>query len=476
MQPYKKTINELIRNLPPKEIIGDDQKIITGLCIDSREVVPQSLFIAIVGEKVDGHDFIATAIEMGASAIVCEKIPDTIMSEVTYIRVPDTKEVAGSIADSFYDHPSHAMKVVGVTGTNGKTTIATALYNALTDLGYICGLVSTIENKIGKETRETERTTPDALSLQKLFADMRDAGCSHVFMEVSSHALVLGRVTGVKFTGAIFTNLTHDHLDFHKTMDVYAEAKKMLFDNLLPESFAISNHDDAYGAFMTSTTPASVSVYGLDEISEIEYTILGTHFIYKSKKFFTPLVGKFNLYNTLALISTLEQLGITDSVLEGVVNHLQAARGRFEVVSHDNRIGIIDYAHTPDALKNVLETITHLKKNHQKVITVVGAGGDRDASKRAPMASIACELSDYVILTSDNPRTENPEQILEDMESGVLDKNNYTRIQDRVMAIQKAKEISQEHDIILIAGKGHETYQDIMGVKSHFDDREEFLK
>ncbi len=478
MKSYTKTIEQLFATIADKEVIGDDQKVISSLHIDSREVVAGSLFIAIVGEKVDGHTFIDTAIEKGATAIVCEHIPEICHPEITYIRVPDTKKILGILADTFYDHPSQTLKVIGVTGTNGKTTIATALYNAMTDLGYISGLISTIENKIGKEIFATERTTPDALSLQKLFAQMRDAGCAHVFMEVSSHALILGRVAATHFTGAIFTNLTQDHLDFHHTLEAYADAKKMLFDILLPTAFAITNTDDGYGAFMTADTQAPVIGYGLGEVSDVHYTVSGTHYMYQGVEFYTPLVGAFNLYNTLAILHTLEQLGIAGNQLHTAIQNLQAARGRFELVLAHGRIGIVDYAHTPDALKNVLETINHLKTTGQHVFTITGAGGDRDTGKRVPMAQIACELSDMLILTSDNPRTEDPEKILDDMEAGIQSNKNfkYKRIADRAEAIQTAIALSKENDIILIAGKGHETYQEVNGVKTHFDDKEEFLK
>ena len=465
--------------------IGDSR--LQGISLDSREVSKESIFIALVGEKVDGHDYIDDAIEKGAIAVVCQKMPQNSDDSVLYIHVPeDTQHYAGHIASAYYNFPSRNMKVIGITGTNGKTTIATSLWYGLTLLGKRVGLISTSENRIGGEVEVAQRTTPDPVSLQKLFARMRSAECAYVVMEVSSHAVTMGRIVGTIFGVGIFTNLTRDHINFHGTMEDYADAKKGFFDGLPSNAIAITNSDSDYGMYMVNDTKATVRSYSIEQFSDYHaqetwYSLNGSEFILFDTKYTTQLVGEFNIYNMLAVIAGLEACSIDRKRTHTILPEIPSVRGRFELVTRDseNKSAIIDYAHTPDALENVLESMNHLQEDGQKIITIFGCAGDRDHSKRDPMMNIAMEKSDYVIVTSDNPRSEDPEGILDDVTKAFIndtENTHWERITDRKEAIKKGYEIMTSKDILLIAGKGHEDYQEVHGKKIHFDDREVFLE
>jgi UDP-N-acetylmuramoyl-L-alanyl-D-glutamate--2,6-diaminopimelate ligase len=477
---------QLIKDIQTISIIGPESIDITGLKLDSKKVISGDMFFAVRGSMHDGHDYIQDAITRGATCVACEEIPQERSNTVTYVQVKNTEQVVGHIASAFFGNPSHDINIVGVTGTNGKTTVATLLYHAVTELGKKSGLVSTVHNRIGKESIPTAHTTPDAITLQSLFADMRDAGCTHVFMEVSSHALVRGRVLGTRFAGGIFTNLTQDHLDFHGTMDAYKQAKKMLFMLLDEKSFSLINADDHAGDVMKSGTKSSVVTYGIDggdlQAHIRSSDVSGSIVVIDGKVITTPMVGNFNIYNLLAVFGTLRQLGFEDTDIISVLGRVVGARGRFEVVqgSDNQPTAIVDYAHTSDALKNILTTIHGFKKPSGKVICVMGCGGDRDRGKRPQMGRIGAQLSDHMIITSDNPRSEDPVRITEEIYAGVSDNDlkKVTIILDRKEAVIYALQCAKSDDIVLVAGKGHETYQDIQGVKHHFDDKEiieEFL-
>ena len=459
---------------------GDMGKEVTRVTFDSRAVEAGALFVAIRGTRVDGHSFIPGAIDDGATVIVCEELPLELKEGVTYIAVKNSSEALSTIAANYYGNPAGKMKLVGVTGTNGKTTVTTLLYNLFRALGYKTGLVSTVVNRINDQTADATHTTPDALSLNQLFSDMVEAGCTHCFMEVSSHAIDQGRVAGVPFSGAVFTNISHDHLDYHKTFDAYIEEKKKLFDNLSSDAFALVNVDDKRGRIMLQNTKASKHTFALRSVAEFKARLLtnsleGLELDIDGKQAWFRLMGDFNAYNLLAAYGTAVLL---EEEADEVITQLtltQGAPGRFEqVLSDTGIIALVDYAHTPDALQNVLETITEFRTGNEKVITVVGCGGDRDKGKRPLMASIACKFSDRVIFTSDNPRTEDPIEILKDMEAGVSpsDFKKTTTIADREEAIKNACLQAERGDIILVAGKGHENYQEINGVKYPFDDKE----
>jgi UDP-N-acetylmuramoyl-L-alanyl-D-glutamate--2,6-diaminopimelate ligase len=456
-----------------------------GICFDSRDVEGGFLFVAQKGTIVDGHKFIKAAIDKGAKYIVCEFIPEEVKdSDVKFFIVEDSSETLGYIASEFYDNPSRKLKVVGITGTNGKTTTVTLLYNLFMDLGFKTGLVSTIVNKINHKEIKSTHTTPDAIELNKLFAQMVDEGCEYVFMEVSSHSLVQHRVTGVEFKGAIFSNITHDHLDFHKTFAEYIKAKKQLFDLLPNSAFALTNVDDSNGMVMLQNTRATKYTYSLKTLADFHALILENSFdgqllSIDNIEVWTKLIGRFNAYNILVIYSTALLLGLTkEETLKGI-SQLNSAEGRFDCITTSKGIKtIIDYAHTPDALINVINTINDIREGRGRLITVVGCGGDRDRTKRPIMAKIAAENSDLIILTSDNPRTEDPDKILEEMQKGiyiVTQKKTFT-ITNRHEAIKMACNLANKEDIILIAGKGHEKYQEINGVRHHFDDKEEVLK
>jgi UDP-N-acetylmuramoyl-L-alanyl-D-glutamate--2,6-diaminopimelate ligase len=454
---------------------------VNGLSIDSRNVKAGNCFIALKGTKTDGQEYITAAVDKGAVAIICETLPQKITDGITYIQVEDAAEAAGYASHNFYGEPSLKLKLVGVTGTNGKTTIATLLWKLFTELGYKCGLISTVQNQSGDKVIPATHTTPDAVSLNALLKQMLDEGCEFVFMECSSHAIHQSRIAGLQFRGALFSNITHDHLDYHKTFDEYIRVKKSWFDKLPSSAFAISNADDRRGAVMLQNTSAKKYFYSLKTMADFKGKILdnsleGLHMTVNEKEVYFRLIGEFNAYNLLAVYGAAVCFGEDkDKVLE-LLSSLDGAEGRFDyTVSKKEKVkGIVDYAHTPDALLNVLATIRNLRQGNEQIITVVGCGGDRDKTKRPVMAEVACEYSDKVIFTSDNPRSEDPMEILKDMQAGVnaVTKKKVISIADRKEAIKTAVNLAGNNDIVLIAGKGHEKYQDIKGVKYDFDDKQ----
>jgi UDP-N-acetylmuramoyl-L-alanyl-D-glutamate--2,6-diaminopimelate ligase len=460
---------------------GNTDIDINDVQIDSRNVQEGSLFIAVKGVAADGHQFIDKAIAQGAAAIVCERLPAELKDGVTYVQTTNSAEAAGRMAHNFYGQPTQKLKLVGVTGTNGKTTIATLLYKLFTALGYACGLVSTVENQIAGKVIPATHTTPDAISLNALLKQMADEGCEYAFMEVSSHAVHQRRIAGLEFAGGLFSNITHDHLDYHGTFDEYIKAKKAFFDGLSSGAFAITNIDDKRGAVMLQNTAAKKLTYSLKTVADfkgkiLENSLAGLVMTINDQEVHFRLIGEFNAYNLLAVYGAAVSLGEDKSHVLQYLSNITGAEGRFDymISPKDNVIGIVDYAHTPDALLNVLETIRKLRQGHEQVITVVGCGGDRDKTKRPVMGEVACEHSDKVIFTSDNPRSEDPQQILNDMEATLNSaaRRKYLSIADRKQAIKTAVSMAQPGDIVLIAGKGHEKYQEIKGVKHHFDDKE----
>ncbi len=460
------------------QIMGSTEIAISNIAFDSRALKENGLFIAIKGEAFDGHNFIEKAILNGATAIVCQEIPSSLQPNTTYVEVKDTREALAHIATNFYDHPSQEIDLVGVTGTNGKTTSCTLLHQLFSHLNFKAGLISTVECKIGEQVIESTHTTPDPITLNKLLRSMIDQGCSHCFMEVSSHAVVQHRITGLEFTGGVFTNITHDHLDYHKTFEAYLKAKKTFFDQLNDQAFALYNNDDANGKKMCADSPSQTLSFGLSNPSDYRAKILessldGLHLSINNHEVWIPLHGRFNAYNALGAFAVARELGIeAQDVLVGL-SKLEGARGRFQLIRNkQGKTAIIDYAHTPDALQNVLETIHDIKADSQKIICLVGCGGNRDKEKRPKMARIASDYAHRVILTSDNPRDEVPSQIIDDMMQGVSKKAalNTLAIENRKEAIKTAISIASEKDIILIAGKGHETYQEIKGIKHPFSD------
>ena len=474
-------LQDILYKVSLRSVSGSTATDVSSIHIDSRNVEKGGCFIAIHGTALDGHKYIQAAIEKGVSAIICEEMPAELTADITYVQVADSAEAAGYMAHEFYGRPSEKMKLVGVTGTNGKTTIATLLFKMCTELDHLCGLISTVQNQIGHEIIPSSHTTPDAISLNALLRKMLDAGCSHVFMECSSHAIHQHRITGLYFTGAIFSNITHDHLDYHKTFNEYIRVKKSFFDDLTSEAFAISNLDDKRGAVMLQNTPADKFYYSLRSISDFKGRILdnslaGLQMLINEQEVQFRLIGEFNAYNLLAVYAAAICLGEDRQEVLRVLSNLTGAEGRFEYIVSKNEkvIGIIDYAHTPDALLNVLTTIKKLSRGGEKIITVVGCGGNRDKSKRPLMAEVACEHSDKAIFTSDNPRDEEPEDIIRDMEQGLpaTAKRKVISITDRREAIKTAVSLAREEDIILVAGKGHEKYQEIKGKKFDFDDKQ----
>jgi len=479
-----KKLNKIINGLAIEEIIYKKDVDIKGLELDSRKVESGFIFFAISGTHNNGHDFINKAIDNGACVIVCENMPDDIKKDITYIKVKNSSISLGLIASNFYDNPSEKLKLYGVTGTNGKTTTATLLYRMAINLGHKAGLISTIVYIINENEFQSSHTTPDQLQLNKLLAEMVNEGCEYCFMEVSSHAIDQNRIFGLDFDGAIFSNITHDHLDYHKTFDEYLRVKKQFFDFLKPEAFALTNVDDKNGNVIVQNTKAKKYTYSLRSLADFKCKIIESHFDgmllnLDSCEVWTHFVGKFNAYNLLAVYSASVLIGFEKQDVLIELSKMVPVNGRFEVFkSPDGKFAIIDYAHTPDALENVLSTINEIRKKREAIICVAGAGGDRDKTKRPKMASIACKYSDKVILTSDNPRTENPIDILRDMESGVDEGNSkkVLTIPDRYVAIKTAVMLANKGDIILVAGKGHENYQEINGVKHHFDDKEVLKK
>jgi UDP-N-acetylmuramoyl-L-alanyl-D-glutamate--2,6-diaminopimelate ligase len=474
-------LSEVLYGIKLKSVLGLTDVAVSSIIFDSRAVVKDCMFVAIAGTQVDGHAYIAKAIEMGASTILCQVLPSDISAGVTYVVVDNSANAMGIAACNFYQNPAKKLTLIGVTGTNGKTSIATLLFNLYRAMGYTCGLLSTVQNQIMDEVIPSTHTTPDSVKINELLALMLKKGCSHVFMEVSSHAVEMGRVAGLHFAGGIFTNITQDHLDFHGTFDNYIKAKKGFFDMLPKTAFALTNGDDRNGKVMLQNTAANKYSYSLKNIGNfkgkvIDCGLFGLQMDINGLEVYFKLIGRFNAYNLLAVYGTAVLLGEPAEEVLAILSELTPPPGRFEqVVSSKNIVGIVDYAHTPDALQNVLETINDLREGIQKVITIVGCGGNRDKGKRPLMAKIACELSDEVILTTDNPRLENPSDILADMQEGVsiTKRKKVTQIIDRKEAIIEAVRRANPEDIILIAGKGHETYQDANGVKTHFDDREE---
>ncbi len=476
-----KQLKDILKPVSILETKGSTNNLVVkGLALDSRKVENDYVFIAVKGSLTDGHQYIGTAIQNGATCILCEEIPTEIDSNISYIKVEDSKEALGKLAAEFYDHPSKEIKLVGITGTNGKTTTVTLLHNLFTSLGYKVGLLSTIENKIGSRILSATHTTPDAIQLNSLLADMVEEGCEFAFMEVSSHAVDQKRIEGIAFKGAVFTNLSHDHLDYHKNFQSYLEAKKKFFDNLPKTAFALTNVDDRRGNVMLQNTQAKKFPYALKRTAAfkakiIENSLSGLQLDLDGAEFHGRLIGEFNAYNYLAVYATAMLLEMDRFEVLTELSNLQSAEGRFDYLFSNNtgKTGIVDYAHTPDALEKVLMTIDKLKQNNSQVLTVVGCGGDRDKTKRPKMAHLAATYSHRVILTSDNPRTEDPDSIIEEMEKGIriTDKAKVLSITDRKQAIKTACAMAQNGDIILVAGKGHEKYQETNGEKKPFDDK-----
>ena len=475
---------EILVGIPVDEVRGLTGVDITSITQDSRKVTEGALFIAVKGTETDGHNYINSAIEKGARVIVCEDFPEKLDEKTTYITVKNSSEALATAACNFYYHPSKKLTLVGVTGTNGKTTIASLLFNLFRLMGHKVGLLSTVENKIDGEVIPATHTTPDPIALNELLNRMVEAGCEYCFMEVSSHAISQNRVFGLKFAGGIFTNLSHDHLDYHKTFDNYIKAKKKFFDDLDSDAFALTNKDDKNGMVMLQNTAAAKYTYSMESMSDfkvrvIEHDFNGMLLNVDGEEAWYSLVGKFNAYNLLAVYATAFLLHKDKMDIIMQLTTVKSVEGRLEYVQSTNKVvGIVDYAHTPDALKNVLATINEIRTQNEQLITVVGCGGNRDKTKRPVMAKVATDMSDKVIFTSDNPRNEDPEVIIDEMEKGVTP-NNYKktlRISDRKQAIKAAVAMAKKGDIILVAGKGHEKYQEVNGVKTPFDDKQLLLE
>jgi UDP-N-acetylmuramoyl-L-alanyl-D-glutamate--2,6-diaminopimelate ligase len=476
-----KQLHEILENIDVVNLSGTTELEVPHLTMDSRSVKKGSMFAAVRGTVTDGHRFIEKAVEQGATAILCEEMPERRHPGVTWIQVAGSAEAFGRAASNFYDHPSEKLKLVGITGTNGKTTTATLLYDLFTTLGYKAGLISTIENRVNTRSIPSTHTTPDAESINLLISQMVEAGCDYAFMEVSSHAVVQKRIAGLVFSGGVFTNITHEHLDYHKTFKGYIEAKKMFFDNLPAEAFALVNFDDKNGRVMLQNTMARKLGYALRKPADfkakvVENSLTGLQLELDGVEFHTRLIGEFNAYNLLSVYAVSMLLGQERLEVLRVLSNLKAAEGRFDYVQNKSRkvTGIVDYAHTPDALEKVLSTIHRLRKGAGRIITVVGCGGDRDRTKRPLMAKVACDYSDSVILTSDNPRTEDPDAIIAQMEKGIpaYASQKALSITNRRQAIKTACQLAHPGDVILVAGKGHEKYQDTMGEKHPFDDKQ----
>lgn len=476
----KMILKELLKAIQPVQIAGDPNIEITGINIDSRRVEDGHLFMAMRGTQTDGHAYIAAAIAKGAVAILCEEIPESRKEGVTYVQVKDSEDATGKLATCFYGDPTSKVELVGVTGTNGKTTIATLLYNTFRYFGYKVGLLSTVCNYIDDEAIPTEHTTPDPITLNRLLGRMADEGCKYVFMEVSSHAIAQKRISGLKFAGGIFTNLTRDHLDYHKTVENYLKAKKKFFDDMPKDAFSLVNLDDRNGLVMTQNTRSKVYTYSLRSLSDFKGRVLESHFEgmlldFNNKEIAVRFIGKFNASNLLAVFGAAVLLGKKEEEVLVALSTLHPVSGRFESIrSPQGFTAIVDYAHTPDALVNVLNAIHGVLEGKGKVITVIGAGGNRDKGKRPIMAKEAARNSDRVIITSDNPRFEDPQEIINDMLAGLdtEERKKTISIVDRKEAIRTACMLVEKGDVVLVAGKGHENYQEIKGVKHHFDDKE----
>lgn len=473
-------LKKLIEKIPTLQIIGNPITEVVEINIDSRQVAEGHLFIALKGTQTDGHQYIDQAIKKGAKSIICEDIPQDINDSITYVQVKNSEDIVGQIATTFYDNPTEKLQLIGVTGTNGKTTIATLLYMVFRKFGYKCGLCSTVCNYINGEALPTEHTTPDPITLNRLLGRMADEGCKYAFMEVSSHSVAQKRIGGLRFAGGIFTNLTRDHLDYHKTVENYRDAKKTFFDLLPKDAFVITNADDRNGIFMVQNTKAKVYTYSQQKMADFtahiqEESLEGMLLEINGQEVSVPFVGRFNVSNLAAVYAAATVLGKPSSDVLIVMSTMQPVNGRFETIQSREKVTVVvDYAHTPDALTNVLETIEEITKGQHQIITVCGAGGNRDKGKRPLMAQEAVKHSNRVILTSDNPRFEEPQDILNDMLAGLNteEKKKVLTIIDRKEAIRTACILAQPGDVVLVAGKGHETYQDIKGVKTHFDDHE----
>lgn len=472
-------LKEILYSVSLVEVSGTTDLDISAIASDSRKAVPGGAFVAVRGTVADGHQFIARAIELGATAVICEEMPDDTVPGVTYVKVSDSARALGRAASNFYGNPSGQLKLVGVTGTNGKTTVATLLFQLFRELGFMAGLISTVQNHINETVVPSTHTTPDPLSLNSLLHDMVTAGCDYCFMEVSSHAVAQHRIEGLSFTGGIFTNLTHDHLDFHQTFDAYLKAKKAFFDGLDKSAFALTNLDDKNGMVMLQNTRARKKTYSLRSLADYKARVLENNFSglilnIDNEEVWFRMVGSFNAYNLLAVFGTAMLLEQDREKVLTILSKLSGAEGRFDyITSASGVIGIVDYAHTPDAVQNVLSTVQDIRKGTEQVITIIGCGGDRDRSKRPVMAQVACDWSTKVILTSDNPRSEDPMEIIREMEAGITPNNRKKAISiaDRKEAIRTACHFAGPGDIIVLAGKGHEKYQEIRGVKHPFDDK-----
>ena len=477
-------LNELLKKIQPVDIIGSTDKEIAGVCIDSRQTEQGYLFMAMRGTQTDGHTYIPAAIGKGAVAVLCEELPQELAGDVTYIRVKDSEEAVGLVATTFYGDPTDKMELVGVTGTNGKTTVATLLYHTFRYFGYKVGLISTVCNYVDDRAIPTDHTTPDPITLNRLLGQMADAGCKYAFMEVSSHSIAQKRISGLRFAGGIFTNLTRDHLDYHKTVENYLRAKKKFFDDLPKTAFSLVNLDDKNGLVMTQNTRSHVYTYSLRSLADFKGKVLESHFEgmlldFNNRELAVHFIGRFNAYNLLAVFGAAVLLGKREEDVLIALSTLHPVAGRFDAVrSPQGYTAIVDYAHTPDALANVLNAIHGVLEGRGKVITVVGAGGNRDKGKRPLMAQEAARQSERLIITSDNPRFEEPQDIMNDMLAGLSkeDLQKTLAIADRREAIRTACMLAQKGDVVLVAGKGHEDYQEIKGVKHHFDDKEEVKK
>ncbi|UPQ74707.1 UDP-N-acetylmuramoyl-L-alanyl-D-glutamate--2,6-diaminopimelate ligase [Chryseobacterium nepalense] len=473
-------LNELLKRIPVLEIHGDDSREISQLVFDSRRVTENSLYIAMRGTVVDGHSFIAASEEKGAKAIVCEEFPEILDESITYVKVKDSSKALGQLASNFYGNPSEKLKLIGVTGTNGKTSVSTLLFDVFKNLGYDSALISTVEIRIADQIIPATHTTPDVITINKILAQAVEEGCEFAFMEVSSHGIAQNRIEGLHFKIAGFTNLTHDHLDYHKTFDEYLKTKKRFFDELDGNAVAITNIDDKNGNVMLQNTKAAKKSYALKTMADYHGRLLEVDFNgmllnFNGKEFWTTLTGKFNVYNLLLVFGIASELGFEQEEILQAISQLKRVSGRFETFKSDGGIiFIVDYAHTPDALENILDSINDIRTKNERLITVFGCGGNRDHAKRSEMGNIATKKSTLAIITSDNPRTEDPAAIIKEIEAGVEPQNfsKYTSIPDRKEAIKMAIKFAEPKDIVLVAGKGHENYQEINGVKHHFDDKE----
>ena len=477
-------LETLLNRIPVLEIIGKQNPEVSEIVFDSRKAVENLLYVAIKGTVSDGHSFINAAIEKGAKIVVCEDLPETLNNEITFIKVKNSSKVLGQLASNFYGNPSEKLNLIGITGTNGKTSATTLLFHIFKNLGFQSALISTVEYRIADEIIPSTHTTPDVLTLNKILAKAVETGCEYAFMEVSSHGIDQNRTEGLHFKIAGFTNITHDHLDYHKTFDAYLKTKKRFFDELNPEAIAITNIDDKNGNVMLQNTKAQKKTYALKTMADYHGRILEADFNgmllnFNGKEFWSTLTGKFNVYNLLLAFAVTIECGFHEEDVLKAISNLKRVKGRFETLKSEGGIFfVVDYAHTPDALENILDSINEIRTKNERLITVFGCGGDRDHAKRPEMGKIATRKSTLAIITSDNPRTENPAEIIKEIEAGVEPQNysKYTSIPDRKDAIKMAIKFAEPKDIILVAGKGHEDYQEINGVKHHFDDKEVIME